>query len=65
MLHEFDGETAAAIRKSLPEDLLAHADAGSYRPTEGSGGRHWAADADPGVPGSTATAVLSRQEDRG
>ena len=42
MLHEFDDETAAAIRKSLPEDLLAKADAGAYQPTPGDNGRHWA-----------------------
>ena len=42
MLHEFDEETQEAIRKSLPEDLLTHVDAGTYEPTRGAGGRHWA-----------------------
>jgi phospholipid/cholesterol/gamma-HCH transport system ATP-binding protein len=42
MLHEFDEDTQEAIRTSLPEDLLAMADSGSYQPTQGSGGRHWA-----------------------
>src|ERR671928_1033211 len=41
MLHEFDESTQEAIRKSLPEDLLAHVDSGTFRPTEGSNGRHW------------------------
>jgi phospholipid/cholesterol/gamma-HCH transport system ATP-binding protein len=42
MLHEFDEDTQEAIRKSLPEDLLAKADSGAYQPTDGVGGRHWA-----------------------
>src|SRR3954449_3773921 len=46
MLHEFDEDTAEAIRASLPDDLLAHADAGTFRPTRGSGGRHWAPEPD-------------------
>src|SRR4051794_772429 len=44
MLHTFDPATAEAIRASLPEDLLAHADAGTYLPTPGANGRHWAPD---------------------
>jgi phospholipid/cholesterol/gamma-HCH transport system ATP-binding protein len=46
MLHEFDEDTAEAIRASLPEDLLAHADSGSFRPTQDSNGRHWAPEPD-------------------
>src|SRR3954468_13379083 len=46
MLHEFDAETAEAIRASLPEDLLTHVDAGSFRPTQDGGGRHWAPEPD-------------------
>jgi phospholipid/cholesterol/gamma-HCH transport system ATP-binding protein len=42
MLHEFDPDTAEAIRASLPDDLLAQADSGAFEPTEGPGGRHWA-----------------------
>ena len=42
MLHEFDEDTQAAIRKSLPDDLLALADSGSYEPATTGGGRHWA-----------------------
>jgi phospholipid/cholesterol/gamma-HCH transport system ATP-binding protein len=42
MLHEFDPGTQDAIRKSLPEDLLALADSGQFEPTDGTGGRHWA-----------------------
>jgi phospholipid/cholesterol/gamma-HCH transport system ATP-binding protein len=42
MLHEFDGDTAEAIRKSLPEDLLAQADSGAFEPTRDAEGRHWA-----------------------
>jgi phospholipid/cholesterol/gamma-HCH transport system ATP-binding protein len=61
MLHEFDEGTRAEIRKSLPEDLLAQADAGAFEPTRGAGGRHWAPEADAGPAGSTATAVLPRQ----
>jgi phospholipid/cholesterol/gamma-HCH transport system ATP-binding protein len=65
MLHEFDEETQAAIRQSLPEELLAKVDAGAFESTR-SGGRHWAAEADAqgadGQPArSTATAVLPRQ----
>ena len=39
-------ETAGAIRKSLPEDLLAQADSGAFEPHPGRGGRHWAPEAD-------------------
>jgi hypothetical protein len=46
MLHEFDEDTAEAIRASLPEDLLAHVDSGSFRPTQDGGGRHWAPEPD-------------------
>jgi phospholipid/cholesterol/gamma-HCH transport system ATP-binding protein len=42
MLHEFDPTTAEAIRKSLPDDLLAKADSGAYESTPGASGRHWA-----------------------
>jgi len=42
MLHEFDPTTAEAIRKSLPDDLLAKADSGAYESTPDSSGRHWA-----------------------
>jgi phospholipid/cholesterol/gamma-HCH transport system ATP-binding protein len=59
MLHEFDDHTAEAIRKSLPEDLLAQADSGAFEPTEGAGGRHWAPD-DDGA-GRSRTATLPRQ----
>jgi phospholipid/cholesterol/gamma-HCH transport system ATP-binding protein len=41
MLHEFDPTTAEAIRASLPDHLLAQADAGVFSPTPGAGGRHW------------------------
>jgi phospholipid/cholesterol/gamma-HCH transport system ATP-binding protein len=65
MLHEFDEETQAAIRASLPEDLLAQADSGAFEPTRGSGGRHWAPEPDAQgaeqPSGATATAVLPRQ----
>ncbi|HEX6602970.1 MAG TPA: ABC transporter ATP-binding protein [Solirubrobacterales bacterium] len=62
MLHEFDEETQAAIRKSLPEDLLAQADSGAYEPTRGPGGRHWAPEADAtGSAARSATATLPRQ----
>ena len=46
MLHEFDEDTAEAIRASLPEDLLTHVDSGSFRPTADSNGRHWAPEPD-------------------
>ena len=55
MLHEFDETTQAAIRQSLPEELLAQADAGVFAPTSGAGGRHWAPEA-----GASATTVLPR-----
>jgi phospholipid/cholesterol/gamma-HCH transport system ATP-binding protein len=42
MLHEFEADTQEAIRRSLPEDLLAQADAGVFEPTPGPRGRHWA-----------------------
>jgi phospholipid/cholesterol/gamma-HCH transport system ATP-binding protein len=63
MLHEFDEDTQEAIRKALPEDLLAQADSGAYTPTQGAGGRHWAPEADAvGQPGrASATATLPRQ----
>jgi phospholipid/cholesterol/gamma-HCH transport system ATP-binding protein len=66
MLHEFDEHTAEAIRKSLPEDLLAQVDSGAFSPTRGSRGRHWAPEpdargAEPQVSGATVTAVLPRQ----
>src|SRR4051812_24579877 len=47
MLHEFAPVTAEAIRASLPEDLLAHVDAGSFLPAQGAGGRHWATEPEP------------------
>ncbi|MEI4279383.1 ABC transporter ATP-binding protein [Klenkia terrae] len=40
MLHTYDPATADAIRASLPADLLALADSGSYAPTA-AGGREW------------------------
>ncbi|MCW2582263.1 MAG: transport system ATP-binding protein [Klenkia sp.] len=40
MLHTYDPMTADAIRASLPADLLALADSGSYTPTAGAG-REW------------------------
>ena len=61
MLHDFDQETQAAIRTSLPEDLLAQVDAGAYEPTRGAGGRHWAPEADAAPAGRSATATLPRQ----
>jgi phospholipid/cholesterol/gamma-HCH transport system ATP-binding protein len=61
MLHEFDQETQAAIRKSLPDELLAKADAGAFQPTTGSGGRHWAPEADASGHARGATATLPRQ----
>jgi phospholipid/cholesterol/gamma-HCH transport system ATP-binding protein len=66
MLHEFDEHTAEAIRKSLPEDLLAQVDSGAFSPTRGSRGRHWAPEpdargAEPQVSSATVTAVLPRQ----
>jgi phospholipid/cholesterol/gamma-HCH transport system ATP-binding protein len=60
MLHEFDDETADAIRKSLPEDLLAQADSGAFQPTAGAGGRHWAPEADADG-GRSRTTTLPRQ----
>ena len=66
MLHEFDPETAEAIRASLPEDLLAMADSAQFEPTSGVGGRHWAADTDrQGQGARSSTATLSRQGDEG
>jgi phospholipid/cholesterol/gamma-HCH transport system ATP-binding protein len=66
MLHEFDPETAQAIRASLPEDLLAQVDSGAYTPTPGAGGRHWAPEADAvGQPGRASTATLPRQGGEG
>jgi phospholipid/cholesterol/gamma-HCH transport system ATP-binding protein len=61
MLHEFDGDTAEAIRASLPQDLLAQADAGVFQPTAGAGGRHWDAD---GAPAGSSTAVLPASRGR-
>jgi phospholipid/cholesterol/gamma-HCH transport system ATP-binding protein len=62
MLHEFDEHTAAAIRDSLPEDLLAQADSGAFTPTSGLGGRHWAPAPDAvGSTGRAPTATLPRQ----
>jgi phospholipid/cholesterol/gamma-HCH transport system ATP-binding protein len=61
MLHEFEPETQEAIRGSLPEDLLAQADAGVFQPSRGSGGRHWAPEESEG---RAATALLSEQRDR-
>jgi phospholipid/cholesterol/gamma-HCH transport system ATP-binding protein len=66
MLHEFDPETAEAIRASLPEDLLAMADSGQFEPTSGAGGRHWAPDPDhQGQSARSSTATLPRQGDEG
>ncbi|MGY1770632.1 ABC transporter ATP-binding protein [Blastococcus sp. SYSU D00813] len=48
MLHEFDPATAEAIRASLPEDLLAQADAGVFAPTAGADGRAWEPQTAPG-----------------
>src|SRR5687768_15773360 len=62
MLHEFPPETAAAIRRSLPEDLLAQVDAGVFEPTRGSRGRHWAPE-DGGA--RAATSVLPGQRSGG
>ncbi|WP_448626820.1 ABC transporter ATP-binding protein [Geodermatophilus sp. URMC 64] len=59
MLHEFDEDTAEAIRASLPDDLLAHVDAGSFLPTHASRGRHWAPEPDA-VPEPEPVAVGSR-----
>jgi len=61
MLHEFDQETQAAIRKSLPEELLAKADAGAFSSTPGTGGRHWGPEADASSNGRGATVTLPRQ----
>ena len=62
MLHEFDEDTQEAIRKSLPEDLLAQVDSGAYRSTSGSGGRHWAPEPDAvGQPARASTATLPRR----
>nr|WP_221203962.1 ATP-binding cassette domain-containing protein [Modestobacter versicolor] len=53
MLHTFDPATAEAIRASLPQDLLALADAGVYEPTAATpSGRHWRAE-----PGSEIAAT--------
>jgi phospholipid/cholesterol/gamma-HCH transport system ATP-binding protein len=70
MLHEFDPQTAEAIRASLPADLLAQVDSGVFTPTRGSGGRHWAPEPDAHASdrqpsGTTATAVLPRQGGEG
>jgi phospholipid/cholesterol/gamma-HCH transport system ATP-binding protein len=59
MLHEFEPDTQEAIRRSLPEDLLTKVDAGAFQPTQGTGGRHWAPEADAQARSSTAT--LPRQ----
>jgi phospholipid/cholesterol/gamma-HCH transport system ATP-binding protein len=61
MLHEFDDETREAIRKSLPDDLLAQADSGQFEPTPGPGGRHWAPEADADGGSRSRTATLPRQ----
>ena len=61
MLHEFDEETQAAIRQSLPEDLLAHADAGAFASTRGTGGRHWAPEPDAVAVDRRPPATLPRQ----
>jgi phospholipid/cholesterol/gamma-HCH transport system ATP-binding protein len=62
MLHEFDPDTAEAIRASLPDDLLAQADSGAFEPTQGAGGRHWAPEPDAvGSTGRGSTATLPRQ----
>ena len=61
ILHAFDEETQDAIRKSLPEDLLAQADAGAFASTAGTGGRHWAPEPDAAGNGRGATATLPRQ----
>ena len=60
MLHEFDADDGRGHPPSLPEDLLAQADAGAFAPTPGAGGRHWAPEADAVAPRSTATVVLPR-----
>jgi phospholipid/cholesterol/gamma-HCH transport system ATP-binding protein len=60
MLHEFEPETAEAIRASLPEDLLVQADAGVFTPTPGTRGRHWAPDESEGR--AAATAVLEQRD---
>src|SRR4051812_14749697 len=61
MLHEFDDETREAIRKSLPEDLLAQAESGAFESTRGPGGRHWAPEADADGSSRSRTAMLPRQ----
>ena len=61
MLHEFDEGTREAIRKSLPEDLLAQADSGAFESTPGSGGRHWAPEPDADGSSRSRTATLPRQ----
>jgi len=61
MLHEFDEGTREAIRKSLPEDLLAQADSGAFESTPGPGGRHWAPEADADGVSRGRTATLPRQ----
>ena len=66
MLHEFDDETREAIRKSLPDDLLARAESGAFTPTAGSGGRHWAPEPSAvGANGHTQTTTLPRQGGHG
>jgi phospholipid/cholesterol/gamma-HCH transport system ATP-binding protein len=66
MLHEFDEDTQEAIRKALPDDLLAQVDSGAFTPTSGSGGRHWAPEPDAvGTPGRASTATLPRQGGEG
>ena len=66
MLHEFDEQTQAAIRRSLPEDLLARTDAGAFASTRGTGGRHWAPEPDAvAVDGWARTTTLPRQGEDG
>ncbi|SFK32864.1 ABC transporter ATP-binding protein [Geodermatophilus ruber] len=47
MLHTFDPATAAAIRESLPPDLLARADAGVFASSPDVAGRHRSPDEPP------------------
>jgi phospholipid/cholesterol/gamma-HCH transport system ATP-binding protein len=66
MLHDFDEDTRAAIRQSLPDDLLAHADSGAFAPTRGTGGRHWAPEPDAvGTSAWSRTTTLPRQGEDG
>jgi phospholipid/cholesterol/gamma-HCH transport system ATP-binding protein len=65
MLHEFDEQTREAIRKSLPDDLLAQADSGAFESTPGPGGRHWAPEADADGTHRGRTATLPRQGGEG